>query len=357
MSKAQEALMRSHIERPVILIVSLLLLTLPLSPTVLLAQEVAQPDMVVIPGTLQPALGCASEWDPAGECSALTYSEEDGIWTGVFDLPAGTYEYKVAINGSWSENYGGRADRDGPNVVLSLDEDAAVRFYYDHATHWLADSVGDVIASAPGSFQDEIGCPAEWSPDCLRSWLQDPDADGVYTFETSAIPAGDYEVKVAINESWDLNYGADGAQNGANIPFSVAEDGETVYFAYDASTNLLVIGVGAPPETGPGVPTVDLSRLRAVWVSEDTIAWNVGDLPEDATYQLHYSPRGNVNVNAETGIICCGSRIPLTLSENGLSPDQLERFPHLADAVVLRIGEDDVAEVPEVLRGQVFISA
>ena len=65
-----------------------------------------------------------------------------------------------------------------------------------------------MIAVAPGSFQSELGCPGDWQPDCLRSWLQDPEGDGIYTFRTSALPAGDYEVKVAIGESWDENYGA-----------------------------------------------------------------------------------------------------------------------------------------------------
>ena len=31
----------------------------------------------------------------------------------------------------------------------------------------------------------------------MRSWLQDPDGDGTYTFTTDQIPAGNYEFKVA----------------------------------------------------------------------------------------------------------------------------------------------------------------
>ena len=58
---------------------------------------------------------------------------------------------------------------------------------------------------APGSFQSELGCSGDWDPSCLRSWLQDPDGDGVYTFTTTALPAGDYEAKVALAESWDVN--------------------------------------------------------------------------------------------------------------------------------------------------------
>jgi len=78
-----------------------------------------------------------------------------------------------------------------------------------------------VIATVPGSYQDELGCPGDWQPDCLRSWLQDPDGDGTYSFSTSDIPPGSYEAKVAIDESWTENYGAGGEQNGPNIPFTV----------------------------------------------------------------------------------------------------------------------------------------
>ena len=30
--------------------------------------------------------------------------------------------------------------------------------------------------------------PGRLGPDCLRSWLEDPDGDGIYTFETTALP-------------------------------------------------------------------------------------------------------------------------------------------------------------------------
>src|SRR6185436_8583688 len=113
---------------------------------------------------------------------------------------------KAPLNDSWTENYGLHATRDGANIPLSLGSARPVKFYYDHATHWITDNVNSVIAVAAGSFQKELGCPDDWQPDCLRSWLQDPDGDGIYTFSTSKLPAGNYETKVAINESWDENY-------------------------------------------------------------------------------------------------------------------------------------------------------
>src|SRR3970282_386226 len=107
---------------------------------------------------------------------------------------------------------------------INLAQAKPVKLYYSHETHWITDNRSSVIAVAPGSFQSELGCPGDWQPDCLRSWLQDTDGDGIYTLRTSALPAGSYEVKVALGESWDENYGQGGVRNGANIPFTVGVD-------------------------------------------------------------------------------------------------------------------------------------
>ena len=143
--------------------------------------------------------------------------------------------------------------RDGANIPLTLPASANVKFYYDHETHWMTDNQSSVIAVAPGSFQSELGCPGDWDPSCLRSWLEDPDGDGTYTFETTALPAGSYETKVAINESWDENYGQGGVPGGANIAFSVPADNTKVTFSYVATTHVLTVTV-AQPAGAPGLP-------------------------------------------------------------------------------------------------------
>ncbi|MEK7787203.1 MAG: alpha-amylase, partial [Chloroflexota bacterium] len=105
---------------------------------------------------------------------------------------------------------------------------------------WITDNQVSVIAVAPGSFQSELGCSSDWDPGCLRSWLQDPDGDGIYIFETSALPAGSYEAKVALDESWDVNYGAGGVQYGSNIAFTVPANAHVTFF-YNAASHILVI--------------------------------------------------------------------------------------------------------------------
>lgn len=218
------------------------------SPSPALADHTPDPANVTIAGSLQSELGCAGDWDPACSATHLAYDASDGVWQGTWNIPAGSYEYKAALNDSWDENYGANAQQNGANIGLNLGSAASVKFYYDHKTHWVTSNQNSVIAVAPGSFQSELGCPGDWQPDCLRSWLQDPDEDGIYTFETTALPAGNYEGKVALDESWDVNYGQGGAQNGPNIPFFVPFDYAKVTFEYNASTHVLNIRSGFGPD-------------------------------------------------------------------------------------------------------------
>ena len=228
-------------------------LALSLAPRlwVALASHTPQPSTVTIAGSLQSELGCPGDWQPECGNTHLTYDANDEVWQGTFNVPAGNWEYKAPVNDSWDENYGRYAQQNGPNIPLNLGANTNVKFYYDHETHWVTSNKNAVIAVAPGSFQSELGCSGDWDPSCLRSWLQDPDEDGIYRFETTALPAGDYETKVAINESWDENYGAGGTPGGANIAFNVPTNNALVKFSYDAATHVLTVEVtGGPPPGG-----------------------------------------------------------------------------------------------------------
>jgi hypothetical protein len=210
------------------------------------ASDTPDPVSVTVAGSLQSEVGCASDWDPSCAATHLAYDAGDDVWQGTFPLPAGSYEFKAALDDSWTENYGLHAQRDGANIPLNLASAGEVKFYYDHKSHWITDDKSSVIAVAPGSFQSELGCPADWDPGCLRSWLQDPDGDGTYTFSTTALPAGSYETKVAIGEGWTENYGQGGAPDGANIAFNVPVDHTQVTFSYDSVSHVLTVTVAAP---------------------------------------------------------------------------------------------------------------
>jgi hypothetical protein len=93
--------------------------------------------MVNVPGSYQSQVGCDGDWLP--ECAATAMAKgEDGKWhSGPFELKAGEYECKVALDGSWTTNYGSDGKQDGPNYTFSLESDGTVEFIYDEATHML----------------------------------------------------------------------------------------------------------------------------------------------------------------------------------------------------------------------------
>ena len=229
---------------------SLFLPTLPMATQPARAGSLAgpaatpAPSSVTIAGDLQSELGCAGDWQPDCAATHLAYDATDDVWQGTWTLPAGNYQYKAALNNSWDENYGLHAQLNGGNIPVNVPASTPVKFYYDHKSHWVTDNKSAVIATVPGSFQAALGCSGDWQPDCLRSWLQDVDGDGIYTFETTSIPHGSYEAKVTINESWDENYGQGGAPGGANIPFTVPNDGALVRFSYNATSHVLTILAG-----------------------------------------------------------------------------------------------------------------
>jgi pullulanase len=99
------------------------------------------PDMVVLAGTVQSALG-GSDWDPAGEISRMTRTGGDA-WELVAELKAGTYEYKVARGGSWDENYGAGFARSGSNIRVIVPSDRVVRFVVDFGRGFIGDSVNN----------------------------------------------------------------------------------------------------------------------------------------------------------------------------------------------------------------------
>ena len=176
-------------------------LAAPARTPVALASHTANPSSVTIAGSLQSELGCSGDWQPDCASTHLAYDVNDDVWQQSFTVPAGGYEYKAALNDSWDENYGANAAPNGSNIGLNLSEAAAVKFYYSHDTHWVTSNRNAVIATAPGSFQSELGCPGDWQPDCLRSWLQDPDGDGIYTFSTNLIPSTTIPRSTALHMS------------------------------------------------------------------------------------------------------------------------------------------------------------
>jgi pullulanase-type alpha-1,6-glucosidase len=310
-----------------------------------------QPGSVTIAGDLNSEIGCAGDWDPACAAAHLTLDDKDGIWKGTFALPAGgQFQYKAALNDSWTENYGANAKRDGSNIAITVPAGGQVTFYYDPSTHWVTSSAEGPIVTAPGSAQSELGCPADWSPDCMRPWLQDPDGDGVYTFSTAKIPPGSYEVKAAHGLSWNESYGVGGDPNGANIGYTVTA-GAVVTFSYVLATHVLTV-------TASASTAADLGQSKAQALTPSVIAWDLPDTADQYHYRLHYSPTGGLGLDATT--VTGGSSVALTRDPKGLGPKLTAQHPNLAGYDALRLPDylsRDRKLLEQIVSGQVVVAA
>ncbi len=312
---------------------------------------VVQPSAVSVAGSHNSEMGCPGDWQPDCDQAQLTLDAADGIWKGTYDLPAGDYEYKAAINKSWDENYGAGAVRAGSNIAYSA-PGGDLTFYYDHRTHWVTSDAQNPVITAPGSFQSELGCPGDWSPDCMNPWLQDPDGDGVYTWSGS-MTAGNYEFKVAHGLAWDENYGADGVPNGANMSLTVPSDGVVLTISYTLSTHRTTTTVSRAG------PTPDLTSAKAYWVRPGLLAWPAAGLPEGIPpevldWRLSWADHGGLAVDAES--LTGGSVSDLTLVPGGLPSGVRRSHPELAGYLALRVKPALVSRVPALLRQQVAVS-
>jgi len=194
-----------------------------------------------------------------------------------------------------------------------------------------------------GSLQSELGCPGDWQPDCPATQLADTDGDGVWT-GTFNVPAGAWEYKVTHNGTWDVNFGVDGADGGANIPLVMSAP-SPVEFSYSQVTHVVTM-------TGDGIgESGGLSEEYAHWLTADTIAWNVDDA--SAAYRLHLAPEGGLTLG-ETGVEG-GESVPLEWVSDALPEDLAQTWPHLAQYAVLRVPAG--VDVAQALKGQVAVSS
>ncbi|WP_366145593.1 pullulanase-type alpha-1,6-glucosidase [Cryobacterium sp.] len=306
-------------------------------------------DMVTVAGSLDSEIGCAGDWQPGCDAAKLT-KRADGIYAGTFDLPAGAYEYKIAINGSWDINYGAGGVPNGANVAFTA-PGGPVTFYFDPRSNFFQNTAQGPIVVAAGSFQEEAGCPGDWKPDCLATWLQDIDGDGILTWSTSTLPTGSYEGKVAHNLDWAENYGANGVPNGANIGFSVTEGKQTT-FSYDLASHVLTVLATDPPLAGTG-------QQRAHWLGEKTLAWPrdllpVNADPADLVYAIHSSPTSTLTL--ADGAVTGGDTVKLAYDKTGLTDAQKKAFPALVNSVVLRPVGTDRTEIERLLTTQLQVS-
>lgn len=304
---------------------------------------VTQPASVTIAGTLNSELGCGGDWDPACAAAHLTLDPKDQVWKGTFTLPAGTYEYKAALNDSWDENYGAEAVRNGGNISLTS-TGQPITFYYDHRRHHVTSDAQGPIYTAPGSWNSELGCGADQAEDCLRPWLQDPDGDGTYTWASSDLPAGSYTFKIA--EDFDPDSGS-WLPAGDPVSVDVPADGLSLRVVFDEDTGEVTTRLASVPS---------LDQVKATWVRPGLIAWPTDALPGEPAqleFRLHWGADGSLELDAED--ITGGDSALLRLDRRGLPDAVVADHPELAGQLALRVDRATRRLLPGITAGDLAV--
>ena len=206
-----------------------------------------QPQTIILAGSLQDELGGAKEWDPS---DAKTQMKDlgNGKYQLKGKLPAGNYEFKIAVGGSWAENYGDKGQPGGANIQLRLKAPHEVTFDYDAATHIVTYSYAGMQAEqqtaqkemqqrkimVAGNLQRQLGAAKDWDPSDMKTQMKDL-GHGFYSY-TANLPAGSYSYKIAINGSWNENYGLGGNADGANLQLTLTKP-QTVTIYYNDVTH------------------------------------------------------------------------------------------------------------------------
>lgn len=133
--------------------------------------------------------------------------------------------------------------------------------------------------SVAGSFNSEMGCPADWQPACAQAQLNVDPRDGVWK-GTYTLPPGSYEYKAALDRGWATNYGAGGVPNGPNL--SVNAPNGPVRFFFDPVRHLVTSDVQGPIVTAPGSFQSELG-CGTDWAPDCMLPW-LTDPDNDGTY-------------------------------------------------------------------------
>ena len=131
--------------------------------------------------------------------------------------------------------------------------------------------------------------------------------------------------------------------NKGNEAWLIQGDGEQFQDPESAKAGLIAASLG------------DIkNKAQAHWLSREYIGWPV-NFSRNAIYSLHYDPEGKIRITPD-GLVG-GSSIQLEFAGNTLTDELSGKFPHLWNARLLKIPDEYLDLVPEILKGQYAIRA
>ncbi|MCS4536251.1 pullulanase-type alpha-1,6-glucosidase [Corynebacterium sp. HS2168-gen11] len=337
--------------------------------TNLRAEQTDLPKGAVLAGSFSQSQGCVKDWDE--KCKVLNFQDDPhSDWSTLsIELPAGDHEYKIALNGSWDENYG-RADQqaltdegvggNAKNAKFSLANPQRVTFYYNRVTHAFFNTAEHEPITLTGTMGGALGCPTtapergagdqygNWNPACLAQLMTRTSA-GTYEFESPKVPAGDYQLKVVYGLQWGKQFGAPNDQN-YRVDGSTLT-GSLIHYTWTESNNTLTWNF---KDRG----SKEMERAFAQWLDERTIAIPrsllAGNSALSVAAKLIRVDNGAPAIAGGTGVSSTQAAAETIALEagGGLSADLGAKYPHLRDYLTFTLPQDvDKQKVKELLLG------
>lgn len=197
----------------------------------------AEPSSVVLVGDLQSKLG-ANDWQADSAVTRMIpIGDELYLFSGMLPKNQQGYQFKVVVNGNQYYGVNGVLNGYGDNYTLSVNEPARVSFIFDNKTKLTFTdrtvAANSRTATVTGSMQTQLGAASNWSATEQATRMQYLGA-GIYILRAT-LNEGTYEYKVAMNGSWNENYGAGGAAGGANISFTLSARQDVVFVFQDSA--------------------------------------------------------------------------------------------------------------------------
>ena len=156
-------------------------------------------------------------WSPSRSSEQMTYLGNGMYSLTVKTVGAGSYQYKIATNGSWDENYGVNGVEHGENIDMVVSETTDITFTYSDISHRVVNSIDYIFANV--SLQG-TGIPNDTK-------LSDSLFKGIYSVSLS-LKAGTYQ---------DVSYVYDGKE--IKVPaFSLTADKEVTFY-FDPVTEIV----------------------------------------------------------------------------------------------------------------------
>ena len=86
----------------------------------ILSRAAAAERTATLVGSLQSEISSCGDWTPDCTATDLTLVAGTTTYEKVFEVPAGTYVYKVAINHAWDESYGAPGGANSPPKLYRI---------------------------------------------------------------------------------------------------------------------------------------------------------------------------------------------------------------------------------------------